>query len=107
MLPNLSLEYDLRNVTWNRWAIGLKVKGNWQTRHDIKPAMVYNMIEARAELRYYWRTRLIDNEHPRNKSFLKRLFSCRRDTLKHPNTTYYRGGVSFIFKVLIFVDRNG
>ena len=92
LLPNLSLEYDLRNVTWNRWAIGLKVKGNWQTRHDIKPAMVYNMIEARAELRYYWRTRLIDNEHPRNKSFLKRLFSCRRDTLKHPNTTYYRGG---------------
>ena len=91
LLPNLNLEYDLRGVKWNRWSIGLKVKGNWQTYHKTKPALVYNMVEARAELRYYWHTRLIDNEHPRNKSFVKRLFSCRRDTLKHPNTTYYRG----------------
>ena len=92
LMPNISLEYDLRGVTWNRWAIGLKVKGNWQTHHTFKPALVYNILEARAEVRHYWHTRLIDTEHPRHKNFLGRLISCRRDTLKHPNTTYYRGG---------------
>lgn len=107
LLPNISVEYDLSSVTWNRWSVGLKVRGNWQNSHTYKPSMVYNFSEIRGEVRYYWRTRLYSKEDaqkkkeepnrkqylpfPKNTNILKKLFSCRRDTLKHPNTTYYRG----------------
>ena len=106
-LPNISLEYELGSTTWNHWAVGVKVRGNWQNTHTFKPAQVYNFSEVRGEVRYYWRTRLYSKEDaqkkkeepnrkqylpfPKNTNILKKLFSCRRDTLKHPNTTYYRG----------------
>ena len=106
-LPNISLEYELGSTTWNHWAVGVKVRGNWQNTHTYKPAQVYNFSEVRGEVRYYWRTRLYSKEDaqkrkdepnrkqylpfPKNTNILKKLFSCRRDTLKHPNTTYYRG----------------
>lgn len=78
-------------VTWNRWAVGLKARGNWQTKHGYLPAQVWNLMEVRAEVRHYWRTRQISEQFPANTSKLKKLISCRRPTLKHPNTTYYRG----------------
>lgn len=107
LMPNLNLEYELRSVTWNRWTVGLKVRGNWQTHHEIKPALVYNVMEARAEMRYYWRTRLIDREHPRHTTFVGRLMSCRRSSLKHPNTTYYRGAYLSMSKFSLMLTGTG
>lgn len=107
LMPNLNLEYELRGVTWNHWTVGLKVRGNWQTRHSMKPALVYNVMEARAEMRYYWRTRLVDNEHPRHTTFFGHLMSCRRKTLKHPNTTYYRGAYLSMSKFSLMLTGTG
>ncbi len=99
--PNISVEYDLNKYTYNHWSVGLKVKGNFQTTHPYVPAQVFNITEVRAEGRYYWRTRLVDDKYyPKNTKIYKKLLSCRRDSikdaehplfLKHPNTTYYRG----------------
>ncbi len=114
--PNIGVEYDLRRENWNRWAIGLNLKGNWQTNHTFNPGVVYNLSEIKVESRNYWRTRKIgikrkklrktkdgrdtlevdpyhtsirpDKEHV---GFIDKLFSMRRSEIKHPTTTYYRG----------------
>lgn len=106
-LPNISFEYDLGGVTWNRWALGAKLRGNWKTKHDYKPAQVWNLLEARGELRYYWRTRKISNEYPRHSNKLLQLFSCRRDSVKHPNTTYYRGVYVSAMRYSVLVTKHG
>ena len=98
LLPNISVEYDIRPEEWNKWAVGAKVRGNWQTknRNGFKPDQVYNLFEGRVELKNYFRTRLVTPENakyfPQPKSFWKRLFTNHRDSVvKHPNVTYYRG----------------
>ncbi len=103
LTPNIGVEYDLRRYNWSRWALGVNIRGNWQTKHTFKPGVVYNMSEAKVEFRNYWRTRQVvdeisdrevyvssrpDKEHHK---FVDRLFSMRRKRIKHPTTTYYRG----------------
>lgn len=89
--PNIGVEYDLRGTNWNRWAVGLNVRGNWQTKHTYKPAMVYNIAEARVELKQYYRLRTTDKQLEQHKSFIDKVFSARREHVKHPSTTYYKG----------------
>ena len=92
LLPNIGVELDLGNKNWSRWALGLDVRGNWQTSHTYKPGIVYNLAEASAELRYYWRPRQIDGRGVRpHKRLLGRLFSCRRNKVRRPEVVYYRG----------------
>lgn len=106
LMPNISAEFDLGKENHNHWTVGLGLRYNWQTKHEFKPAWVYNLAEARGELRYYWHTQKINKEYNINpheelvitddtiyykKKLLGRLFSTRRPELKHPNTTYYRG----------------
>ena len=67
LIPNVGVEFDLRSTNWSRWAVGASVRGNWQTQHRQKRGMVYNLVEAKVELRNYWRTKQIgstwgDNE---------------------------------------------
>ena len=103
LLPNISVEYDIRPEEWNKWAVGFKLRGNWKTwnKNGFKPAQVYNLIEGRFEVRNYFRTRLVNAENakyfPKPEGFFKKLLTNRRDSVvKHPNLTYYRGGyVSF------------
>lgn len=57
LTPNAAFEFDLRGVNWNRWTIGLGVRGNWQTHHTYKPGIVYNLNEVRLDIRNYWRPR--------------------------------------------------
>lgn len=106
LMPNISAEFDLGKKNHNHWALGMGLRYNWQTKHEFKPAWVYNLAEARGELRYYWHTQKINKDYNINpheeliitddtiyykKKLLGRLFSTRRYELKHPNTTYYRG----------------
>ena len=103
LLPNISVEYDIRPEEWNKWAVGFKLRGNWKTwnKEGFKPAQVYNLIEGRFEVRNYFRTRIVNAENakyfPKPEGFFKKLLTNRRDSVvKHPNLTYYRGGyVSF------------
>lgn len=94
LIPNISAEFDLGNTNYNHWAIGAGIRYNWQTKHQYKPGVVYNLAELRAEARYYWRTQAIDSfvimPH-KKKNYFGRLISTRRFLPKHLKTTYYRG----------------
>lgn len=94
LIPNISAEFDLGNTNYNHWAIGAGIRYNWQTEHHYKPGVVYNLAELRGEVRYYWRTQVIDSIScpPHGKrNYFGRLFSTRRLMPKHVKTTYYRG----------------
>lgn len=92
LVPNIGVEFDIQNKNWNRWSLGLNVRGNWQTSHTFKPGIVYNISGVRGELRNYWRTRQVDDHRfPPHTSVIDKLFSCRRTKVKHPEAVYYRG----------------
>lgn len=55
-IPNIGVEFDLSRSIYNRMTIGLTAKWNWNTRHNYKPSVVFNVFEVRPEFRYYWRT---------------------------------------------------
>lgn len=96
LVPNIGVEYDIRKENWNRWTVGLNLRGNWQTHHTFKPGLVYNIRGVRAEFRNYWRPREINETFPAHTGYLDRLFSCRRKKVKHPGVVFYRGAyVSF------------
>lgn len=100
--PNIGVEIDLGNKTYNHWTVGFNVRGNWNTSHTFNPGVVYNISGARADVRYYYRMRKIGGYRnvagegagvypPAPKGLLNKLFSCRREEPKHPDITYYRG----------------
>ena len=97
MVPNIGVEVDVKNVNWNRWAVGLDLKWRWQTAATFKQPHFYAVSGARLYYRNYWRTRQVkDRLHPQSDytthhSPFDRLFSCRRRKVRHPHTTYYRG----------------
>ena len=92
LVPNIGIEYDLKNVNYNRLSIGLNLRYNWETSHTFKPGVVYNVAEARLEVRNYYRMRQLSNYVERKKKIWDRLLSPRREQPKHPSMTYYRGG---------------
>ena len=116
LVPNISAEFDLGKYNWNPYSVIVGVKGNWQTSHSFKPAQVYNLAGVRGEVRQYWRTRKINYNKQDSttvtsvmpaKNILQRLFSTNRYTLKHPNTTYYRGIYAAYDKYSILLGKKG
>ena len=96
LTPNIGVEFDVKGRNWNRWAVGLNVRGNWQTSHTYKPEWIYNLREVRLEGRQYWRTRDMStnrNQLERHKKWhlWDKAVSIRRKRAKHPLTTDYRG----------------
>ena len=92
MLPNIGVEYDVRGTNWNRWTVGLSLRGNWQTSHTYKPGIVYNLFGFKAEVRNYYRLRQLSSRVKPQTDFLDKLFSVRRENINRPLTTYYKGG---------------
>lgn len=102
LIPNAGIEFDVHSTNWNRWAVGLDVRYNWQTSHTFKSGLVYNIMGARFYFRNYWRTRQAEPRDEENKfdktykiyphtRFLDRVFSCRRNRVRHPGLLFYRG----------------
>lgn len=111
LLPNIGVEYDIRNTNWNRWSVGLNLRGNWQSSHTYRPGIVYNLTGIRAEVRNYRRTRQMNysklpvlnekgdtiglatetNGLDPHTNFIGKIFSVRRKKIKYPLNTYYRG----------------
>lgn len=92
LTPNAGVEFDVRSTNWNRWAVGLDLRYNWQTKHTFKSGLVYNIMGARLYFRNYWRPRQIgDDGIHRHTSIVDRAFSCRRTRVKHPGLLFYRG----------------
>ena len=92
LIPNIGIEYDLKNLNYNRLSIGLNFRYNWQSSHTFKPGVVYNIAEIRAEVRNYYRIRLLSNYIEPKKKKWQRLISPRKEVSRHPTTTYYWGG---------------
>lgn len=93
MIPNIGVEYDLRNTNWNRYAINVNFRFRPGNHTTFLLPLVYRMKEVKVEGRMYWHER-----QARPTGYLKRhstpwdkLMSCRRMVTKHPRTTYYRG----------------
>lgn len=109
LLPNIGVEYDIRNTNWNRWSVGLNLRSNWQSSHTYRPGIVYNLTGIRAEVRNYRRSRQMEYTDTiydkagnpvsiESSKGLKphywataRFFSTRRKKIKYPLNTYYRG----------------
>ena len=103
LVPNIGVEFLVQPYNWGRWSAGFNVRFRPKTPHTFNPGVVYNMTEARIEVRNYYRPRLVDAEYPRHKRFIDRIMSVRRSSIKHPTTVFYRGlyasygGYSFKF----------
>lgn len=91
LLANVGIEVDLGKYNWSRNAIGLNVRGNWNTKHTYNPGLVYNLFEVRAEFRNYWHTRKTSNDLGPHRHTYEKILSGRRRRPKHPRTTWYRG----------------
>lgn len=92
LMPNLGVEFDVRNNNWSRWTIGINGRYNWRTSNTYNHPLVWDEMGARVELRNYWRTRKIDGRAVKaHTHWYDRLFSQRRSSQRHPLTTYYRG----------------
>lgn len=113
MIPNVGIEFDVRNTNWNRWAVGFSFKSKWQTNSTFKQRYFYTTTDARVYFRNYWRTRQITGRDNmvRHTNIIDRAFSCRRTKVKHPRTTYYRGVYAsfsnYSFKIPGFIAKNG
>lgn len=91
-VPNVGVEYDIRNLNYNRWTIGLNLKFRPGVRKELSPSFVYNIFDVRLEARNYWRPRPIHKDYfPPHDKIYDKLMSLRRTNPHHPKTTYYRG----------------
>jgi len=92
LVPNIGIEYDIFPTNHNRWSVGLNLRYNWQSSHTYKPGLVYNVAEARLEVRNYYRIRVFSSPSVEPKKHIwERVLSPRRAESKHPTTTFYRG----------------
>ena len=92
LVPNVGVEFDIKNTNWNRWAVGLDLKARWQTSSNLRQQHFYCINEARLYYRNYWRSRHADGKDlKKHTNILDKTFSCRRTNVRHPRTTYYRG----------------
>ena len=107
LVPNIGIEYDLGRYNYNRYSIGLNLRYNWQTSHTFKTGVIFNVAEARLELRNYYRIREFSNYVERKKGFVDRLLSPRREVSKHPTTTFYRGVFAAYNKFTMKLGKEG
>lgn len=56
-VPNIGVEFDLRDGTRNKHTVGANLKWNWVTSQTYKPSLILNLFDARVEWRQYFRTR--------------------------------------------------
>lgn len=111
-MPNAGIEYAVRPENWNRWTVGLNVKGRWKGSNTFNQGFVYNLNEIRFDFKNYWRERFVrgegahalDGNTDPHKKWIDKLFSLRRKNfyneadpkhtypyLKHPAIVFFRG----------------
>ena len=106
---NLNLKKDslaLIATTSSKRTIGLSLKWNWNTSHQVMPPQVFNVFDARVEWRQYFRTRqLKPSELTKNPDFKtrmkKRVFTTKRMSPRTDRAYYwgvYAHGTSYSFK---------
>lgn len=53
--PNLAFDYDIISSPYKKQSAGIAFKYNWATSHTYIQKQVYNLFDARADYRFYWR----------------------------------------------------
>lgn len=93
MVPNIGVEFDIRNKNWNRWAVNLNFRYRPSTNSNVVVPLVFEGKEIKLEGRMYWRERQAQSSGVMAYHFKPwdKLMSCRRMIPKHFNTVYYRG----------------
>lgn len=93
MIPNVGVEFDLRNTNWSRWAVNLNFRYRPGSDTKIRCPQVYELSEVKVEGRMYWRERQAQPTGPLAYHTMPwdKLMSCRRMVPKHANTVFYRG----------------
>lgn len=115
-IPNISVEFTLPNVyhfsnrkpgehrnvnlkkdslaliatTASKRTIGLSIKWNWDTSHEISPPQVFNVFDARVEWRQYFRTRKLKSSDLSKNPDLKTRLNQRVFTTKRMNPRMHR-----------------
>lgn len=111
LIPNIGMEFDLKNTNYSRNAIGLNLRYNWQTSHTYNPGLVYNLAEVRLDFRNYFRVKEIDtgSEWTRNphKHIWDKVFSARHKRSKNPNAVFYRGAYLAYTKYSLMLGKEG
>lgn len=112
LIPNAGVEFDIKNVNYSRYAIGINLRYNWQTDHTYNPGMVYNIAEARIDFRNYFRVKVVDNDERywkfnRHKHIWDKVFSARHKKSKHPDAVFYRGAYLAFTKYSLMFGSEG
>lgn len=112
LIPNIGIEFDLKNVNYNRNTLGINIRYNWQTSHTYNPGTLYNIAEARIDYRNYFRVKTIDKDsrnwkYNRHKHIWDKPFSARHKTSKHPNAMFYRGAYLAFTKYSMMLGNDG
>lgn len=107
---NLGVEIDLGAYNYNRWTLLFSGKINWATPHTFTPEWVYDIIEAKVEVRNYWRTHAVEgNYFAEHTTIIDKLFSQRRRNPKYRLPAYYRGFYvaldKFDMRIPVLVDQ--
>ncbi len=92
-IPNMGVEFDLRDNVRNKHTVNLNLKWNWDTRHKYVPPTVFNVLDVRGECRQYFRTRQrgLVTPNPDFKTRLKeRILTTKRQN-PNPTRAYYWG----------------
>lgn len=126
-IPNVAVEYTLPNLyifkrskagdanpkkdslalittTRSKRTIGLSIKWNWDTSHEISPPQVFNVFDARVEWRQYFRTRQRSSftKKPNPKTWLREhVFTTERRNPRDQRAYYwgiYAHGSTYSFK---------
>ena len=77
-IPNIGVEFDLKNSEFNNMTVGLSARYNWNTYHKYAPSSVFNIFDVRPEFRWYYRS----TQMTRSKWGLEKFLKER----KHPRT---------------------
>lgn len=94
LVPNIGVEFDIRNTNWNRWAVNANFRYRPRTSSTYVRGIVFNIFEATLEGRVYWRERkcTATGYLSPHRYWWDKLWSCRNMLPSHPNWVFYRGG---------------
>ena len=136
LTPNIGLEFDLQRYNWGHWAVTLDIRDNWESKTPFKSGTVYNILNVRGGVKYYYRMRktgrkyknydlqadsasngknrktktkaLYRGDYPQvQDGLLGRLFTCRTDEPRHPEIAFYRGVYASVTKFSVKLGKEG
>lgn len=93
LTPNVGVEFDILKHNWNRYAVNLNLRYRPDTKETFAQPFHYDIFEAVAEGRVYWRERQAQSAgylRP-HRNLWDKLWSCRTSVPSHPKWIFYRG----------------